>query len=145
VNGTITQLQGYKNLRCEMKYGKNSRIDIFLSGSTTGQKDCYVEVKSVTLSRQQAIGEFPDSITARGTKHLGELQDMVSQGHRSVMLYLMQRSDCDEFKIASDIDPAYADALKTAKENGVEAYCYRCQITPSAIIVDKIVPLLENE
>tara|TARA_R110002073_G_scaffold312911_1_gene484608 strand:- start:290 stop:1003 length:714 start_codon:yes stop_codon:yes gene_type:complete len=145
IDGTIVELQGYKNLRREMKYGKNSRIDLFLSGHNTGKPDCYVEVKSVTLSRENGIGEFPDSVTARGTKHLGELSNMVDNGYRSVMLYLAQRNDLEKFKVASDIDPAYADALKVAKEKGVEAYCYICEITPSGINVGKSIPLLENE
>lgn len=145
LDGTISELQGYKNLRREMKYGKNSRIDLFLSDHEAGQPDCYVEVKSVTLSREKNIGEFPDSVTSRGTKHLSELTDMVSEGYRSVMLYLAQRHDLDSFKVASDIDPVYADALKVAKDNGVEAYCYICEITPTAINVDRNIPILENE
>ena len=144
LDGTITELQGYDDLRREMKYGKKSRIDLFLSNHPENA-DCYVEVKSVTLSRETALGEFPDSVTTRGTKHLNELKDMVDQGSRSVMLYLAQRSDINKFKVASDIDPAYADALEVAKAKGVEAYCYICQITPSGINVGKSIPLLENE
>ena len=145
LDGTIKELQGYENIRPEMKYGQNSRIDLFLSGHNNGKPDCYVEVKSVTLSRENGIGEFPDSVTARGTKHLVELGDMVSEGHRSVMLYLAQRNDIEAFKVASDIDPTYADALKVAKDNGVEAYCYICEVTPTAINVDRSIPILENK
>lgn len=144
LDGTITELQGYDNLRREMKYGQNSRIDLFLSGSTEGKPDCYVEVKSVTLSRKKGIGEFPDAVTSRGTKHLHELAQMVEQGQRSVMLYLAQRSDVDTFKIASDIDPTYADALKVAKDKGVEAYCYKCEISPEGIYVDQLIPVLDS-
>lgn len=143
LDGTISELQGYDDLRREMKYGQKSRIDLFLSNHPENA-DCYVEVKSVTLSRETALAEFPDSVTARGTKHLNELKDMVDQGSRSVMLYLAQRSDINKFKVASDIDPAYADALKMAKENGVEAYCYICTVTPSGIKVDHSIPILEE-
>lgn len=145
LDGTIVELQGYENLRREMKYGKNSRIDLFLSNHKDGRPDCYVEVKSVTLSREKGLGEFPDSVTSRGTKHLNELKDMVDQGARSVMLYLAQRDDIEKFKIASDIDPAYRDALKVAKESGVEAYCYICEVTPQGIKVGQMIPILENE
>ena len=144
LDGTILELQGYKNLRREMKYGKNSRIDLFLSEHSSDKPDCYVEVKSVTLSREEGIGEFPDSVTSRGKKHLDELGDMVDQGQRSVMLYLAQRNDLEKFKIASDIDPAYAIALKQAKEKGVEAYCYACEITPTGINVGESIPILDN-
>ena len=86
-SGHITELTGYSNVRREVKYGKNSRIDLFLQED--GRPDCYVEVKSVTLRREEAA-EFPDAVTARGTKHLGELSDMVANGGRAVMLYLVQ-------------------------------------------------------
>jgi len=140
-NGSITELEGYHNLRREMKYGKNSRIDIFLSGSTLGDADCYVEVKSVTLSRQKNIAEFPDSVTLRGTKHLQELSQMVMDGHRAMMVYLVQRNDCTEFRIAADIDPAYAAALDAALYNGVEAVCYGCNLTCKEIIVKQRIPI----
>ncbi|MCK5424924.1 MAG: DNA/RNA nuclease SfsA [Emcibacter sp.] len=140
-DGSITELEGYENLRREMKYGQNSRIDIFLSGSTLGDADCYVEVKSVTLSRQKGIAEFPDSITTRGTKHLKELSQMVADGHRAIMVYLMQRDDCSEFRIAADIDPTYAAALERALYDGVEAVCYCCNLTSKEIIVGQRIPI----
>lgn len=143
LRGAIKELQGYKNLRREVKYGTNSRIDILLSDSSTGSPDCYVEVKSVTLSREQTIAEFPDSVTARGTKHLQELSQMVTEGYRAVMLYLVQREDCSSFRIASDIDPAYGDALQKAHINGVEAFCYGCKITPEQIILKNAVPIMD--
>ena len=145
LNGTLKELQGYKNIRREMKYGENSRIDLFLSNHFDGQPDCYVEVKSVTLSREKGIGEFPDSVTSRGTKHLGELVQMIENGKRSVMLYIAQRNDLQRFKVASDIDPAYADALKVAQDKGVEAYCYICSITPTGINVSNSVVTLEKK
>lgn len=140
-DGTITELEGYKNLRREMKYGQNSRIDIFLSGSTLSDADCYVEVKSVTLSRQKGIAEFPDSVTARGTKHLKELSQMVADGHRAMMVYLIQRDDCSEFRVAADIDPTYATALDAALYDGVEAVCYGCNLTSKEIIVEQRIPI----
>jgi len=140
-NGTISELAGYQNLRREMKYGQNSRIDIFLSGSLNGDADCYVEVKSVTLSRQKGIAEFPDSVTARGTKHLQELRQMVADGHRAMMVYLMQRDDCAEFRIAADIDPTYASALDAALYDGVEAVCYGCNLSNKEIIVKQRIPI----
>ncbi len=140
-DGTITELEGYQNLRREMKYGEGSRIDIFLSGSTLGDQDCYVEVKSVTLSRQQGIAEFPDSVTTRGTRHLNELTRMVADGYRAMMVYLIQRSDCTEFRVAADIDPAYAAALDNALYNGVEAVCYSCNLNNNEIIVSQRIPI----
>ncbi len=140
-DGTITELEGYQNLRREMKYGQNSRIDIFLSGSSLNDLNCYVEVKSVTLSRKKNIAEFPDSVTSRGTKHLKELSQMVADGHRAMMVYLIQRNDCTEFRIAADIDPTYAAALDAALYDGVEAVCYGCNLTNKEIIVEQRIPI----
>ena len=139
--GTITELVGYQNLRREMKYGHNSRIDIFLSGSSLNEADCYVEVKSVTLSRQKGIAEFPDAVTARGTKHLGELAQMVADGYRAMMIYLIQREDCGEFQLAADIDPAYEAAFYEALNSGVEAVCYGCILNTNEIIVGPRIPI----
>ncbi len=140
-DGTITELDGYNALRREMKYGQNSRIDIFLSESVLGDMDCYVEVKSITLSRKKGLAEFPDSVTSRGTKHLHELTQMVADGYRAMMVYLIQRSDCSEFSIAADIDPTYASTLDAALYGGVEAVCYGCNLTDKEIIVTERIPI----
>ncbi|MEH6402989.1 MAG: DNA/RNA nuclease SfsA [Sneathiella sp.] len=137
----IPQLDGYPTHRREVKYGANSRIDILLSGDN--KPDCYVEVKSVTLKREGELAEFPDSVTARGTKHLNELVNMVRAGHRAVMFYLVQRNDCSTFNIASDIDPAYAEAFSYAKLSGVEFYCYQCQVTSTQIKVGTMIQIVE--
>ena len=142
--GSISELTGYSGLRREVRYGKNSRIDILLTDGA--RPDCYVEIKSVTLKRSGKAdkrtenAEFPDAVTARGTKHLGELSDMVAAKSRAVMVYLVQREDCDVFSIASDIDPAYADALAKAIKQGVEVLCYACRLTPTEIEIDRSLP-----
>lgn len=130
----IKELTGYATIRREVKYGKNSRIDILLENGADGRA-CYVEVKNVHLSRQPPLAEFPDSVTARGTKHLVELGDMVDEGHRAVMLFLVQRTDCSRFSLAADIDSTYADTLKAAQKRGVEVLCYGCDITLDEINV----------
>lgn len=129
--GDIAELAAYKTVRPEVKYGEKSRIDFLLSQE--GLPDCYVEVKSVTLSRQAGLAEFPDSVTARGTKHLGELANMVAAGHRAVMLYLVQRTDCDRFALAGDIDPTYAQAFEAAQAAGVERLIYDTVISPQSV------------
>ena len=136
--GIITELQGYGSRRREVKYGRNSRIDILLEGDGPA---CYVEVKNVHLSRVPGTAEFPDSVTARGAKHLVEMTDMVAQGHRAIMVYLIQRDDCDHLSIAADIDPNYDEGLTRALESGVEAVAYSCKLTPQAITVENAVPL----
>jgi len=137
-DGTITELAGYGSLRREVKYGKNSRIDILLEDDA--RPPCYVEVKNTTMRRDLSPGapvDFPDSVTSRGTKHLGELSDMVAEGCRAVMVYLVQRDDADCFTIAEDIDPVYADALRQAVKAGVEVLCYDCTLSPEVITVNR--------
>lgn len=130
--GAIPELKGYGEIRREVKYGKNSRIDLLLSGP--GDRKCYVEVKSVTLKRG-AMAEFPDAVTARGTKHLGELAEVARHGGRAVMFYLVQRGDCRRLAIAADIDPRYAEAFSRAVASGVEILCYGCRVTPDEIVL----------
>jgi len=136
--GQIPELTGYGSLRREVAYGKNSRIDILLEDAN--HPKCYVEIKNVHLKRGPAA-EFPDAVTARGAKHLAELSDMVAEGHRAVMLFLVQRSDCSYFSPAADIDPTYAQALQRAVAAGVEVLCYSCAISLEEITVDQPLPL----
>ncbi|MDP7600046.1 MAG: DNA/RNA nuclease SfsA [Rhodospirillales bacterium] len=137
-NDLIPELAGYETLRREVEYGKNSRIDILLE--STSIPICYVEIKSVTMSRREKtknLAEFPDSVTARGAKHLQELSDQVADGKRAVMLYLVQREDCVRFAVAADIDPTYAAELIKAKKAGVEVICYDCSVSPEAIKINR--------
>ena len=134
-NKKISSLKGYRDARREVKYGENSRIDILLEDPKKGL--CYVEIKNVHLVRKKGLAEFPDSVTARGVKHLGELANMVRDGHRAVMMFLIQRPDANRLELASDIDPAYAEAFDAAVASGVEPLAYRCEITPTAITLDR--------
>ncbi|MCR4377685.1 MAG: DNA/RNA nuclease SfsA [Rhodospirillales bacterium] len=134
--GRVPELAGYARLRREVKYGKNSRIDILLEDESKPR--CYVEVKNTTLRRDLSPGapaEFPDAVTERGAKHLVELADMVREGHRAVMFYLVQRDDADAFTVAADIDPTYAKGLSAAIKAGVEVLAYTCRISPKEIVV----------
>lgn len=136
----VPGLDVFDTLRAEVPYGEKSRID-FLLGSDSAP-DTYVEVKSVTLSRQPGLAEFPDSVTARGTKHLQELANMVTQGHRAVMLYLVQRTDCERMTLAQDIDPTYAQGWNAATAAGVETLALDCHISPDAIQLGKPIPMV---
>ena len=145
-DGAIPALAGYHRLRREVRYGRNSRIDLLLEAGDAARPPCFVEVKNVHLRRPggpwPTAAEFPDSVTSRGAKHLAELSAMVAAGARGVMLYLVQRGDCDHFRIAADIDPVYAEGLTAALAAGVEALCHTCRITTAAIEVDKPVPVM---
>ena len=138
VAGEVTPLAAYAEVRPEVKYGENSRIDFLLRGD--GLPDAYVEVKSVTLSRQTGLAEFPDSVTARGAIDLGELARMAEAGHRAVLLYLVQRTDCTQMTLAADIDPTYAAASQAARAAGLEIYAIGTHITPQAVTLAQPIP-----
>ena len=126
--GAIAELACYADIRAEVKYGDRSRVDFLLSG---GGPDAYVEVKNVHLRRRGDIAEFPDAVTARGARHLAELARVAAAGHRAVMLYLVQRTDCARFALAGDIDPAYARAFAAAA--GVEVLVFGTRISTDGV------------
>ncbi|QRM55388.1 DNA/RNA nuclease SfsA [Sinorhizobium sp. BG8] len=135
--GLVGNLKDYPVIERERKYGRNSRVDLLLSGPLL--RTAYVEVKNVHFRRTPELAEFPDTATVRGTKHLEELGDMAEAGHRAVMLYIVQRPDCLRFRICRDLDPVYAVAFERALKRGVEAYAVKCevsrkQIRPTALI-----------
>lgn len=140
--GRIPELAGYARRRAEVRYGTKSRIDFLLQpGEDTERPACYLEVKSVTLKRNAALAEFPDAVTARGAKHLAELAEVARQGNRAVLLFLVQRGDCEAVAAAADIDPVYAAALSGALDEGVEVLCYACALSPAAITLERRLPL----
>jgi sugar fermentation stimulation protein A len=123
--GRIEELAGYREIRREVAYDGGSRIDLLLR--EPGRPDCYVEVKNVHL-RRAALAEFPDTVTARGARHLAAMRRRVGAGARAVLVYVVQRSDCAAFAVAEDIDPVYAGAYRLALAGGVEALCRACTI-----------------
>ncbi len=138
-NGVITELQGYNELKTEVKYGdENSRIDIFLRGDGA---DCYVEVKSVTWWRGEGSGEFPDAVTERGRKHLRELMAMVAAGHRAVLLFCVPHMGIERVSPAWDKDPKYAQALLDAVAAGVEVYAYGARIDYQGMELNRALPV----
>lgn len=136
--GAIGELRGYERIRREVRYGGNCRIDLLLEAA--GRRRCFVEVKSVSMRRDLGPGgrlEFPDAVTERGLKHLQALAAVAAAGERAVLLFLAQRDDGDGFAIASDIDPGYAGGFAAAIAAGVEAYCYRCAVSPGDIRISR--------
>ena len=116
--------------------GERRRVDFLLS---TGEDLCYVEVKNVSLA-EGTTALFPDSVTARGTAHLVELTTLAKQGRRAVMLYLVNRADCDRAGPARAIDPTYAEHLDLAVKAGVETLAYRARSGRRGIRIEKRLP-----
>jgi sugar fermentation stimulation protein A len=138
--GLIPQLRDYASVRREVKYGLNSRFDFLLEDPR--RPPCYLEVKNVHLMRKPGLAEFPDSVTARGAKHLDELAAAVASGARAVLLFVIQIPSAERFAVARDIDPAYAVAFDRARAAGVETLAWRCAITVDGINIAEPVPIV---
>jgi sugar fermentation stimulation protein A len=141
--GDIPELFGYTEVRREVKYGENSRVDFLLT--SPDRPPCWLEIKNCHLSRGGGLAEFPDCVAARSLKHLKELTREVEAGARAVMLYVIQRTDCTEFDTAPDLDPAYAAGLIEAAGRGVEILCYGCDISPEAVRIHRAMPWRGSE
>ena len=132
----IAQIDSVKTIQREVKYGEeNSKIDVLI----THQDDSltYVEIKSVTFKESEGKGYFPDAVTTRGQKHLRELMVCVDQGHRAILLFMVQHTGINIVSVARQIDPKYAVLLEQALEHGVEILAYKACISDVEIFLDK--------
>lgn len=136
-HSVMAELAGYDEIKREVNIGQKSRFDLLLQCKN---KPCVVEVKSVTL-KKDGIAQFPDSITKRGTRHVQELIDSISNGYRAVVCFVIQRNDADLFSPAWEIDHHFSEKLKNAKKNGVEILAYRTEITPHSIEIKTRIPV----
>ena len=130
----INSLNKFNHIKTESKFSDGTRFDFLLSND---KEKCFLEVKNVTLLRENKIAEFPDAITSRGTKHLNELCNAKKKGYQSYILYLIQRENCDSFKIARDIDEEYIIAFSKALKSGVKVLCYDCKLNSEEIKLNK--------
>lgn len=148
--GLVPGLRGYAEILPEVKYGEeNSRIDFLLRGCTEDVRDCYVEVKNVTLYEPEMCGPgggcFPDAVSTRGQKHLRELQAMVEAGQRAVLFFVVSHSAIRNVQPADHIDPEYGRLLREAVASGVEVMAWRCDIQDHSVALSEAVPFSVGE
>ncbi len=136
--GGVAELGGYARLRREVPYGRASRIDLLLEDDARGA--CHVEVKSTTLTENGAA-LFPDAVTERGTKHLGELARLARRGARAVQFFFVSRADVEVFRPADAIDPVYGRALRRAVAAGVEVLAYTTRVEARRLELLRPLPL----
>ena len=129
-------------IKSEQVFGEHTRFDFYLED---GKNKSFLEVKNVTLKRRSKIAEFPDSVTARGTKHLNELINATKKGFKSYLLFVIQREDCNKFVIAKDIDPEYSKTLIKAIKHNVKILCYDCKFLSKGIIINKKIKFQNND
>ena len=135
----IKSLIRFDNIKAEVKFSNSTRFDFLISDT---KEKCLLEVKNVTLLRNNSIAEFPDAITSRGTKHLNELINAKKKNFQSCMVYLIQRQDCKGFKIAEDIDINYKIAFDKAVKAGVKILCYDCKINNEEVKLNNQIELV---
>jgi sugar fermentation stimulation protein A len=136
-SGSIAAFEDYDTIAAEVPYGtKNSRVDAVLTGASG---KLFVEAKNVTLV-ENGRALFPDAVTLRGAKHLGELTAMVRDGHRAAMFFLSQRMEAESMGIAAHIDPDYARGMAAALREGVEVIAWRAKVAIEGIFLDRELP-----
>ncbi|MCG6976509.1 MAG: DNA/RNA nuclease SfsA [Acidiferrobacterales bacterium] len=143
-NTVVQELQGYKHIQREVRYGnESSRIDLLLT--RPGLADCFVEVKNVTaLSANLKVNNvalFPDAQSIRAQKHLRELMAVVAAGARAVIFFVVQRDDAAAVSPADHIDPKYGELLRQAVDAGVEAIAYQAAVSNTGIALERGLPV----
>lgn len=129
--GMVPELAGYQVVQREAAFGDSTRFDFLLA---RGAEKCFLEVKSATLVGEDGFSAFPDAVTARGLRHIRELLSAREAGYRSVLLFVVQRSDGPAgFRAAHEIDPAYAAALRDAHGRGLEIFSHLALVDPSGV------------
>ena len=141
-NNLIKEFDKNIIIKPETKFGLNTRFDFLI---TNKNFKAFVEVKNVTLSRKKGTAEFPDAITSRGLKHINKLIKASSKGYKIFMLYLIQREDCNSFKIAKDIDLEYSDSLIKAMKKKLNILCYDCKFSSKGIKLSKKIKFKIND
>ncbi|BAW96829.1 sugar fermentation stimulation protein [[Synechococcus] sp. NIES-970] len=121
----------YDTVRPEVRYGidNKSRIDFLLT--KPGRSPFYVEVKNTTWTKGE-MALFPDTETTRGQKHLQELKDLLPDA-QAVMLYFINRADCNRFAPGDSKDPKYGKLFRQAIAAGVKILPCRFAVNPAGI------------
>ena len=137
-NNLIKEFSKDIKIKPEVRFGESTRFDFLISKKNY---KAFIEVKNVTLKRKPKIAEFPDAITSRGAKHIHELIKASKKGYKIYIAFIIQREDCDQLSIASDIDPEYSQILSKAIRNKLKVLCYDCKFSSKGIKLNKKIKL----
>ena len=140
-NNLIKELENNDSIKSEVFFNKETRFDFLIAKNS--QKS-FVEVKNVTLFRDEKTAEFPDAITTRGSKHLITLIDAIKKGYKAYLIFLVQIQNMEKFKIAKDIDSEYYRNYLAAKKAGVNFLAYRCKINSKEILIEKKLKIIND-
>ena len=140
-NNLIKELKNNEKIKSEVFFNKETRFDFLLEKN---KQNSFIEVKNVTLFREEKTAEFPDAITSRGSKHLLTLIDAIKKGYKSYLIFLVQIQNMEYFKVARDIDNEYYENYLKAKKAGVIFLAYRCKISSKKIFIDKKIKIIDE-
>jgi sugar fermentation stimulation protein A len=139
--GRLPWAAGYTMFRREARCGA-SRLDARMDApQDSGLPPLWVECKNVTMVEDD-VAAFPDAATERGQKHLREMMEIVRQGQRAAMFYLVQRADGHCFGPADYVDPVYAGLFYEAAAAGVEMYPHRALVSEHGIDLGPLLPVV---
>ena len=135
----IKEVSNNSTIKPEVFFDKETRFDFLIEKN---KQKIFVEVKNVTLFRDEKVAEFPDSVTSRGYKHIKTLIAAIKEGYKSYLLFLVQIQGAECFKIAKDIDKEYYKNYLLAKKAGVKFLAYRCKINHKEIKIEKRIKII---
>ena len=138
-NNLISELKNSDIIKPEVFFNKETRFDFLIEKK---KQKSFVEVKNVTLFRDEKTAEFPDAITTRGSKHLLTLIDAIKKGYKSYLIFLVQIQNMENFKIARDIDAEYYKNYLFAKKAGVNFLAYKCKLNTKEIVINKKLKMI---
>ena len=136
-NKLINEFKKVKLIKPEFKFSKDTRFDFLCDKKI-------IEVKNVTLTRENKIAEFPDAVTSRGTKHLIRLVDSMKKKYDPYVLFLTQIQGIEYFRVAKDIDYNYYENYLLAKKAGVNFLAYRCDLSSKEIKIGKKIKIIDE-
>ena len=140
-NNLIKEVSNSEIIKPEVFFDTETRFDFLIEKN---KQKIFVEVKNVTLFREEKTAEFPDSVTSRGSKHLKTLIDAIKKGYKSYAIFLVQIQRMKYFKIAKDIDKEYYQNYLIANKAGVNFLAYRCKISQKEIKIEKKLKIIDE-
>lgn len=136
-DGVVSEFAGAECVEREVVAG-DSRVDFRVTKAGVAH---WVEVKQVTLKADDGWAAFPDAVTARGLKHIGELLRLVEDGAQASFLFAVARADVTEVRLADEVDPKYSAALRVAAERGVGVLAHRIVVQETGLSLGEALPV----
>lgn len=137
--GRLPGLDDYPYRRREWPLADGGRLDFALA-RRDGEWECFMEVKAVTLHCGGGRGQFPDTVSARATRHVEALRGLLRSGHRAALCFAVLHEGIRQVSPAAQIDPVYARSLAQAVEEGLELRALAMECSDEGISLMRELP-----